>query len=250
MAIQSTAAALPRCIQRRNRRIEQYRELVRPIARHYQQRCPEPLDDLIQVGMLGLVRAAELYHAGSNTPFAAFARPHVRGAILHYLRDLAAPVRLPRRLDERRQQLSRLRRQWPCQHGGEPTAEQLRQAMGLNPRQWQQLEISLPLQRPLSLDEALAEDRPEGAVNLAAEADGDTGGTDMSALLSQLEEPLRTVVERVVLAGWSYRRTAAVLKISPMTVQRRLRRGLERLRQLLRPGAADPRHAASAVPAC
>jgi RNA polymerase sigma-B factor len=251
MSIHSTAAAAPpRCIRQRNRRVEQYRELVRPIALHYHQRCAEPLDDLIQVGLLGLLRAAERYQAGSGTPFSAFARPHVRGAILHYLRDLAAPVRLPRRLDERRQQLSRLRRAWPGACGNEPTPEQLRQTLGLSPRQWRDLEASAPLQRLLSLDEALTEASPALDAALASPIAPDVAAADAATLLGQLEEPLRAVVERVVLAGWSYRRTATVLRISPMTVQRRLRRGLERLRQGLSPGSADPRLAESAAPAC
>jgi RNA polymerase sigma-B factor len=255
MSTLSTSPALPRGIQRRNRRIEQYRDLVRPIALHYQQRCAEPLDDLIQVGLLGLLRAAELYRPDTSTPFSAFARPHVRGAILHYLRDLAAPVRLPRRLEERRQQLGRLRRQWPCRGASEPSDEQLRQAMGLNQRQWLELERCLPLQKPLSLDEALMEKQQQMGSDVdvspaGGNSGGESRGPDATELLSQLEEPLRAVVERVVLAGWSYRRTAEVLQVSPMTVQRRLRRGLEQLRQLLNPGAAGPRLAASGVPGC
>ncbi|MGB5136385.1 MAG: sigma-70 family RNA polymerase sigma factor [Prochlorococcaceae cyanobacterium] len=244
-------AARPRRIVRRNERIEHYRELVRPIALHYHQRCAEPLDDLTQVGLLGLLRAAELYRPGSGTPFPAFARPHVRGAILHYLRDLAAPVRLSRRVEERRHQLSRLRRDWPTRHGAVPTAEQLRTALGLSPRQWQDLEASLVLQRPLSLQEALTE---EGLGDLPSPVDGpgeaDERGGEVLQLLSQLEEPLRTVVERVVLTGWSYRRTAEVLHVSPMTVQRRLRRGLEKLRLRLSCQAAAPGRVASAAPAC
>ncbi|MEX1315553.1 MAG: sigma-70 family RNA polymerase sigma factor [Synechococcaceae cyanobacterium] len=248
MSTHTASPALPRCIQRRNRRIEQYRELVRPIALHYHRHSAEPLDDLVQVGLLGLLRAAELYRASSGTPFSAFARPHVRGAILHYLRDLAAPVRLPRRVEERRQQLGRLRRQWPCRHGAEPTLEQLRQAMGLSHRQWQDLEASLPLQRPLSLEEALTENGTDVAGSSITAGDPDARGPEATALLSQLDEPLRAVVERVVLAGWSSRRTAELLQVSPMTVQRRLRRGLERLRQLLSPGEAGARLAASAAP--
>jgi RNA polymerase sigma-B factor len=246
----SRTAAHPRCIRQRNRRIEQYCDLVRPIALHYQQRCAEPLDDLIQVGLLGLLRAAELYRSSTATPFAAFARPHVRGAILHYLRDLAAPVRLPRRLEERRQQLGRLRRQWCVLHGGEPTPEQLRSALGLSIRQWQELEAALPLKRPLSLQEACSEDDADGAAWVMAATSSGSGHGEVMASLERLEEPLRTVVERVVLRGWSYRRTAALLQVSPMTVQRRLRRGLEHLRSQLSPGAADPRRAASAAPAC
>ncbi len=255
MSTPSPSPVLPRGIQRRNRRIEQYRDLVRPIALHYQQRCAEPLDDLIQVGLLGLLRAAELYRPDTSTPFSAFARPHVRGAILHYLRDLAAPVRLPRRLEERRQQLGRLRRQWPCRGAAEPSTEQLRQAMGLNCRQWQELERCLTLQKPLSLDEALMEERQEMVGDATMPAAGgsygpEASGSEATELLSQLEEPLRAVVERVVLAGWSYRRTAEQLQVSPMTVQRRLRRGLEQLRRLLSPGAAGPHLVASGAPGC
>ena len=74
---------LRRALLQRNQRVNQYRALVNPIAVHYVRRCPEPLDDLIQVGLLGLLRATELYQAHTATPFEAFARPHIRGAILH-----------------------------------------------------------------------------------------------------------------------------------------------------------------------
>ena len=86
-----------RALQQRNQRVNQYRALVTPIAVHYCRRCPEPLDDLVQVGLMGLLRAAELYQPQTATPFEAFARPHIRGAILHYLRDSASAVRVPRR---------------------------------------------------------------------------------------------------------------------------------------------------------
>ena len=103
MSDKSRATAAPTAAQRsqahlqRNQRVDRYRTLVTPIAVHYGRRCPEPIEDLIQVGLLGLLRAAELFDAQTQTPFDAFARPHIRGAILHYLRDSALAVRLPRR---------------------------------------------------------------------------------------------------------------------------------------------------------
>jgi RNA polymerase sigma-B factor len=237
---------LSRTLQQRNARIEQYQQLVRPIALHYHQRCAEPLDDLVQVGLLGLLRAAELYSQQRQTPFDAFARPHIRGAILHYLRDTAPAVRLPRRLEEQHHQLAQLRRQW----GAHPTPEQLRQAMGLNPGQWQRLLESGLHRRPLSLDQLLVE--PEATDQLPAIQQSDARPEpelEVRNLLGQLERSQRAVLERVVLAGWSYRRTGEALQISPMTVQRRLRSGLAQLHQLLRagvPGAA----VASVVPGC
>ena len=56
--------------------------------------------------------------------------------------------------------------------------------------------------------------------------------------LLNLEPGVREVIQKVVLSGWSYRRTAAWLQVSPMTVQRRLKRGLALLRAALTPPAA------------
>ncbi len=232
-------------VQRRNHRVSLYRRLVTPIAVHYSRRCPEPLDDLVQVGLLGLLRAAELYKPHTKTPFDAFARPHIRGAILHYLRDTALPVRLPRRQMELHDQLRQLKATWSGRHGHEPSAEELRGALKLSPQQWQELLRGQALARPVAVSSGLME-----LQDLASEAGDDSVGgrasiSDVSQLLAVLDPGLRQVIQHVVLAGWSYRRTAALLKVSPMTVQRRLKRGLAQLREAL-----SPHPAASAAPAC
>lgn len=237
-----------RAIRHRNGRVDRYRQLVRPIALHYASRSPEPLDDLIQVGLMGLLRAAELYDATSATPFSAFARPHIRGSILHYLRDRIQPIRLPRRvqelLEQRRHCLAHARHQG----GLPPSDEQLRVAMGLSLQQWNQLELARLVSKVMPLDSDLEESIADHSP--AAEERGDTDGLALEAL-ARLEPALAAVVQRVVLAGWSYRRTAEQLAISPMTVQRRLHKGLALLRQQLglslRPGL-NP--APSAAPAC
>ena len=74
--------------------------LVEPLARRYARSSGQDPEDLRQVGLLGLLRAAERYEGSRDVPFAAYARPRVRGAILHYLRDRAAIIRLPRRVQD------------------------------------------------------------------------------------------------------------------------------------------------------
>jgi RNA polymerase sigma-B factor len=76
--------------------IERHLPLVRSIARRYEGE--EPLDDLAQVGAIGLIKAADRFDAARGIPFAAYAAPFVAGEIRHHLRDRAAPVRVPRRL--------------------------------------------------------------------------------------------------------------------------------------------------------
>ncbi|MEB3323193.1 MAG: sigma-70 family RNA polymerase sigma factor [Synechococcaceae cyanobacterium] len=238
-------------VARRNRRVEAYRALVRPIALHYAGCCPESCEDLIQVGLLGLIRAAELYRSERGVPFEAFARPHVRGAILHYLRDVAPTVRLPRRQAELQDRLRRLEVVQGAAAGGGSGDEALRLRLGISRSQWQRLLQARQLRRTCSLSDLAVEPAawaPEPAPEEALPAGR------VEAMLALLEERQRRVVRQVVLAGWSYRRLAAEMGVSPMTVQRLLRRGLERLRRHLDgtglspgdPGCRD----ASAAPAC
>lgn len=235
-------------IRRRNRRVDRYRQLVRPIALHYARRCAEPLDDLIQVGLMGLLRAAELYSEASATPFSAFARPHIRGAMLHYLRDAARPIRLPRRITELLDLRRRCLKAIPAAPAGVQTDELLRLAMGLTPDQWDNLEQARHLNNL-----AVLADLPEEGLTSEQEDGVDPDGPAATVLtaLQQLEPLLAEVVRGVVLRGWSYRRAASQLAVSPMTVQRRLHRGLALLREQLIVSPPTSGHPVpSAAPGC
>ena len=253
MSDKSRATAAPTAAQKsqahlqRNQRVDQYRTLVTPIAVHYGRRCPEPIEDLIQVGLLGLLRAAELFDAQTQTPFEAFARPHIRGAILHYLRDSALAVRLPRRQMELHDKLRQVQANWHKTHGQEASSEDLRRALDLSIPQWQELQRGKAMARPIGLADGVIDAWAEQAVDReagSAQQPGEDGEGEYQLRLkrqwARLEPDLRQVVDKVVLSGWTYRRTAALLKVSPMTVQRRLKRGLAELRQGLGRSANPP----------
>ena len=223
----STAAI--QALQRRNALVDAHQHLVPPLAHHYWRRCPEPQDDLIQVGLLGLIRAAELFCPENETPFWAFARPHIRGAILHYLRDVAAPVRLPRRQAELQ---SRLQRQEERSFQGKGVP------MGITEEQWQLLQRHRQLCRPAPLDAALLEQISSPDMEPEEDDQGSQRGVD--ELLKGLDPRTQQVLHGVVVKGWSYRRTAAALNVSTMTVQRCLRSGLENLRIQLCPPPQAP----------
>jgi RNA polymerase sigma-B factor len=77
--------------------IERHLPLVRAIARRFAG-GGEPLEDLAQVGAIGLIKAADRFDADRGVAFGAFAAPFIAGEIRHHLRDRCAPVRVPRRL--------------------------------------------------------------------------------------------------------------------------------------------------------
>jgi RNA polymerase sigma-B factor len=220
-------------LQRRNALVEAHRHLVPPLAGHYWQRCQEPREDLIQVGLLGLIRAAELYRHSLQTPFSAFARPHIRGAILHYLRDLAATVRLPRRQCELQCRLARLEEQMSTESGAQlPAEEELLRRLGITMEQWRLLRRHKQLCRPAPLDAAMLDQLATPAEEVREEHDDTLARVE--GLLAGLDPRSQQVLRWVVVQGWSYRRAAAALEVSVMTVHRCLHKSLATLRQQLR----------------
>lgn len=207
-------------------------DLVPRIALRYAKASPEPLDDLVQEGMLGLLTAADRYRSSDNVPFDCFARPHIRGAILHHLRDRAWSVRLPRRQAERLQQMRQ----------GELPEDRLLPPHGDDLRRW------AAMVRPVCLDElgvlppecqcldqsldggcAAGEDPAYRPASLHASWEDGTS----EQMLALIEPRLRRVLQCVVLKGWSYRKTASELNVSAATVQRLLHKGLAQLHSRL-----------------
>lgn len=249
----------PCAIERRNTLVHQHQEMVRPIALHYGHCSREACDDLIQVGMLGLIRAAELFDPRQGTPFTVFARPHIRGAILHHLRDLAPAVRLPRRQAELQERLRQEERQGRLL-GRNVRPECLQSRLGIDAGQWSLLMRHRQLQRPCSLSELPVEvleaaeqqaaSQQEGAEREAANAESPkaAAGHELIRQLDALESQQRQVVLQVVLGGASTRQLARTMGVSPMTVQRRLQRGLDQLRRGLEAAGLSSTSCSNRVP--
>lgn len=228
----------PRCpnrqLRRRNTLVEANLSLVRPIAAHYAASCTESRDDLQQVGLLGLIRAAELFDLSLEVPFSAYARRHIRGAILHYLRDTAPLVRPPRRLQERRQQMQKLEVSLSQELGRPASNDELRQALGLSELQWRHtLEVGTWQER-LWVQQQLVERLPCPEESTGEREQGVLEG------LASLESRQRQVIQAVVLQGLSLRDVARRQHSSAATVHRLLHRGLAELRSRLSPPSGAP----------
>jgi RNA polymerase sigma-B factor len=84
-------------LQARDRLIESQLSLVRSVAKRYAV-DDEPLDDLVQVGSIGLIKAVDRFDAARGRALEPYAAAAIAGEIRHHLRDRSAPVRVPRRL--------------------------------------------------------------------------------------------------------------------------------------------------------
>ena len=206
---------LQRQTKLRNQRIEAHLHLVRPLAIHYSIRTGHDRDDLMQVGSLGLIKAAQRFNPVHEVPFNAFARPHIRGAVLHYLRDRVGLVRLPRRVEERAQALIKHEANGvkPVYTHAFNAADDLAKKSYTQKSRWDQLDDQVVDGADGQLNIMINREKA-GRINLA---------------LEELKPVERQAIEEVVIRGESLRSTAKLLGVSAMTVQRRLKRGLAQM---------------------
>ena len=205
------------CLKHRNRQIQDNLHLVRPIALHYAQQTGLERDDLLQVGCLGLIKAYNRYEAQRGAPFPSFAKPHIRGAILHFLRDRAGLIRLPRAVEERAMKMVRNPERSPVSAADAMAVDHYR-----SKQHW------------VEFNDDLLDDRPEG-IDLVERSEA---WSRVNKLFRTLEKDDQHALQMVVIDGLSLRQTAQLLDVSAMTVQRRVKRGLNTLANKLK--AAQP----------
>ena len=202
----------------RNERIERHLNLVDPIAGHYSKRSGLDRDDLKQVGRLGLLRAAEGYEQGQDKPFEVYARPHIKGAILHYLRDSVGLIRLPRRLQEQAQSSIKNSSSESTRSQGMTAEIELNVQVYRRRQSWE----------PLDESRVVAANQPEWEPLLIQER-----ARRVWDAINGLSPAERRALVEVVIEGASLREAGKKQGVSAMTMQRRLKRALAQLRQQL-----------------
>ncbi|MEM9162627.1 MAG: RNA polymerase sigma factor SigF [Cyanobacteria bacterium P01_F01_bin.4] len=225
----------------RNELVQMNIGLVRREAHHWLYHSTEGFDDLMQVGSLGLIRAIERFDISKGYAFSSFAIPYIRGEIQHYLRDKGAIVRIPRRWQSLQHQSARVIRQLQEDLDRKPTDQEVADQLSISVEEWQEVKIASRNRLLLSLD-APIQDEDSGTASLSdllpdpkyrsfqlAQEDR----IRLQQAMSQLERRTREVLEFVFLHDLTQKETAERLGISAVTVSRRVKSGLKRMRTLM-----------------
>ena len=216
--------------------VDSYHDFVYFLARKFQNRG-EPLEDIVQVGYLGLIKAIERFDPDLGYEFTTFATLTVAGEIKRYFRDKGTAIRFPRRLQELHQSVLRVNEQMKNELGREPTVGELAERLGVTTDDvTDAIEIG-PAYVPLSLDQPVAS--ADGDNRTVAEqiggADPELDRVEMRDVLERAMEHL-TPRERNIMAMRFYEQLsqseiAKRLGISQMHVSRLQRAALEQLRK-------------------
>ncbi|NEO85796.1 MAG: RNA polymerase sigma factor SigF [Spirulina sp. SIO3F2] len=227
--------------QLRNQIVQLNLGLVRREAHRWAKQCAEIQDDLIQVGVLGLIRAIERFDLQRGYAFSSFALPYIRGEIQHYLRDKSPSIRIPRSWLALRQQSVKVSRELARELQRQPTDVEVAIALQIPLEQWQDIKLAYRNQAPLSLDSPVR-DGDEGQVNLVdLVADPQYRSFQLAQedrlrlqqALVQLEHKTREILEFVFLQDLTQKEVAEQLNISVITVSRRVRKGVKALQSLM-----------------
>jgi RNA polymerase sigma-B factor len=215
--------------------VNRYSKLVRSCVRRYMD-SPEPVEDLMQVGYVGLLKAINNFNPVVGTSLSAYAQPCITGEIKRHFRDKRWQVHVRRAAQERLLELRTATEVLTQRLGREPADAELAGHLGVSESELQEARRADVVFHVYSLDAPLSEreDSAELADVLGAEDEQVQHTVDMEALTAHWGE-LPTREQRILLLRFYGNLTQAEigerLGISQMHVSRLLARALDFLRQ-------------------
>ena len=223
----------PRCEVIRASIVTQHLKLARRIARRYAGRG-EPVEDLEQSALVGLVKAVNGYDPLRGHEFLAYARPMMVGEVKRHFRDQTWAVRVPRKLQEGRAELSQAVAALSQQLSRPPTVEELAAELRLSEEDLASLREAAAAYNALSLSIPEGPDETRTLADTLGTADEALDAVDDRESLHPLLDALPPRELRLILLRFFGNQTqaeiAAQLGVSQMQVSRLLAATLTRLR--------------------
>jgi RNA polymerase sigma-B factor len=214
--------------------IERMMPLVRTLARRYVHRG-EALEDLIQVGSVGLIKAVDRFDVSRDLRFSTFAVPTILGEIKRHFRDRAWSIRVSRGIQELNAKVGREADRLSGKLGRSPTIEELAEATEATVEQVLEAMQGAQAYSTVSLDEPIGEDG-DVAERFGAddpEFERAEHRVELARGLDALPPRERSILLLRFFEGLTQREIADRVGISQMHVSRLLRRSIERMRTQL-----------------
>ena len=220
------------------RLFEEHLPLVRRLCWRFRY-SGVPMEDLVQVGAIGLLKAVGKYDPSRGTSLTALAVPTIVGAIKNYFRDHGWAVKVPRKLQVQTQAVHRAVEILTHRLGSSPTIREIAEATGLSEEEiYDTFEVDT-YRVPVSLEG----DSSGGSSDIPTVLDrigyedpalvGLADRIDLTNSLSCLDERERTIVSLKFYSGLSQTEIAERMGLSQMHVSRLQRGALEKLRLAL-----------------
>ncbi|MDX6372880.1 MAG: polymerase sigma-B factor, partial [Nocardioidaceae bacterium] len=225
----------PQRARLRDELVEAHLPQVEYLARRFRNRG-EPLDDLIQVATIGLIKSVDRFDLERGVEFSTYATPTIVGEIKRHFRDKGWAIRVPRRLQELKLSLTKATSELSQKNGRSPTVAELAAHLQMTEEEILEGLESANAYSAVSLDapDGGDDDSPAVADSLGI-MDESLEGVEYRESLKPLLEKLPPREKRILLlrffGNMTQSQIAAELGISQMHVSRLLARTLAQLRE-------------------
>ncbi len=210
--------------------------LVRYLATKFANRG-EPLEDLIQVGSLGLLKAVDRFDTNRGVEFITYAMPTILGEIKRHFRDKGWALRVPRRLQELSLSVNRVAESMSVDLGRSVTVDEIAQTLNASCEEIIEAQELGSAYCTLSLDAQVTGDRHSRTSTLAEQLgseDAEFTLLEHRVCLKQackvLEPKERAVILLRFFGGVSQAEIARRLDVSQMQVSRLQQRAVDKIR--------------------
>jgi RNA polymerase sigma-B factor len=196
-----------------------------------------PLEDLVQVASLGLLKAIDRFDPGRATAFSSFAVPTIAGELKRYFRDKVWSVRVPRDLNELTLRVDRTTELLINRLGRTPTASDIADHLDITVEEVLEAREAAAAYRAESLDRPAAADDEDGArlVDELGADDPGFGRAEQSATVERLMRALTGRQREILRLRFGEDLTQSEIGervgLSQMQVSRLIRQAIERLRE-------------------
>ncbi|MET9365173.1 RNA polymerase sigma factor SigF [Streptomyces sp. NPDC006632] len=219
----------------RNTLVELNLALVKFAASRFRSRS-EPMEDIIQVGTIGLIKAIDRFEFDRGVEFPTFAMPTIVGEIKRFFRDTSWSVRVPRRLQELRLDLAKAGDELAQQLDRSATVGELAERLGITKEEVVEGMAASNAYTASSLDAQPEEDDSEGALSdRIGYEDHDLEGVEyvesLKPMIASLPARDRKILSLRFVANMTQSEIGEELGISQMHVSRLLSRTLRKLRK-------------------
>lgn len=216
-----------------------YQNLVRSIARKYAKNSSIH-EDLVQVGMLGLLAAIRRYDSTLGKSFESFAIPTIIGEIKRFIRDKTWSVHVPRRIKELGPRIKRATEELTVMYQRSPTVADIADYLDVSEEEVLETMEMGQSYKALSVDkkiEANSDGSTVSIIDLIGDQDDNFERTDLRLLLEKvlpiLSEREQKILQYTYFDHMSQKEAGDLLDISQMHVSRIQRRALLKLREAL-----------------
>jgi RNA polymerase sigma-B factor len=220
--------------------VEHFRELVETLAYKF-ARGSEPYEDLVQVGMIGLIASLKRFDPDMGRSFESFAVPTIVGEIKRHIRDKTWSVHVPRRIKELGPRIKNAVEELTTKLQRSPRVDEIAEYLGVSQEEVLETMEMGRSYNAVSVDSPIEASHDGSQVTLLDLVGSEDSGyeeIDRKLLLEKvfvvLTEREREILKMTFFDNLSQKQAGEALGISQMHVSRLQRRALQKLRQAIR----------------